>query len=513
MKRRLRVLIWLLCPLTLANAQEPDLQSRIDAACKGPTGTFEVPSGRIRLSTSLKIPSLCRVQGEGVDDTVLIAAPTLAGDLIVIQGQHHIVIEKLSIDGARFEGGKAVNAITIQNSEDIRISAVRAGNVLNAAILIRGSGKNLVIENSRLFNSGQPLPSPAGAGFAISPGDGPVERVSFVGNQIYGNNQGIAIFNSPIAAYSVDGILIRGNKVFGNADEGISANSANTMGGQIRGIRIINNQSFCNGWPAGGAGFSTKCEPQLLQRGSTASSSGVGIDLIGGQISEPEISNNQAHDNVFDGISTDGRRFWIVSTAGKKLLRVSGSRFDKQWPEKMPVAIDDKTFLLDSVRDSTSLMVTASAGTQKHATLSASSPMGGVIQANRAFSNGVGKIGAGIWNEAADHIRYNENYAANNQLEGFGCSRAMSLKYKSNRAVSNNRGGETPFGFSSRGCAAIVYFSPSARDGDRDQQRVGIFIDKNSNRVFIAAPSIRAKDATIKTDGQGTTLSEASPEP
>ena len=334
-------------PLLAAGADPAPLQRAIDRACDGVHPGLVVLDART-VTASLRVPSACTIRGARGWGT------TIRGT-IAVHDARDVRIEDLACDGG---GDLAASCIEIARSQRITISNVLAEHALTGLAVLDGAA-DVTVEDSVFTRNGRPLPSSDGGGIGVSPGRAGIRSITLRANQVFGNNQGIAVFNSPVASVETTAITVLANHVYANAN-GISIDCANRTGGPVRGVAIVGNHVACNGWPARGAGLPGRCVPGALQRGGAASAAGVGIDVIGDRLSSVSIVDNFSHDNVFDGISTDGRTFASP----------------------------------------------------------ASSTMAAVIVGNRVERNGVGDVGAGLWNDSADGNVYRSNVVRDNNLPG-----------------------------------------------------------------------------------------------
>lgn len=176
-------------------------------------------------------------------------------------------------------------------------------------------------------------------------------------NKIHDGNLGIFIVNSPLNSIFTDENVIAENRVYSNANDGIDELATNVLGGLIRGTRVENNETSCNGWPAAGAGFSTNCVAGFRQNGGTQSTSGVGIDFNGPLNLHPVIVGNRTHDNFFDGVSLDTRMFATETVAGANVTcttcGVSAPNFNTGWKPNEFVSIGGTACQIQSVTDTT----------------------------------------------------------------------------------------------------------------------------------------------------------------
>lgn len=405
------------CAPVHAPAMPPrSLQERIEAACDGVHPGRFVLTAEV-LDRGLRIPSSCSVEG-ATTSTALRGSAAVRGALLLVANAHDVSLLGFTCDGGRHP----INCIEIRNSRDVMVKGVTAVNAGGVGVAVLDQATRIVIKGSVLSGNGSELPSADGGGIGVAPGANAAVDIAIRANRVFGNNQGITIFNSSEPSNSVDGVVISENEVFSNANDGIGVTAASRGGGAIRGPVIRSNRVSCNGW-TGSEPRRAGCVVGALQRGAASSPAGVGIDIIG-HIEAPLVADNWVADNVFDGISTDGRR------------------------------------------------VTAAVR---------SSRMNARIERNLAERNGSGLVGAGIWNDSADGNIYTDNVATHNNLEGFGCNHASYLTYVRNTATANQQGRIRDSAFLAQSCHHLRY-SGNQAPLDSSQRR-GVFVDERSSDV------------------------------
>jgi hypothetical protein len=320
-----------------------------------------------------------------------------------------------------------------------------------------------------------------------------MSNVSLLNNDVYDNNLGVQTFNPLASSAMLTDYLVSGNQFHANASDGFSIfTNAYTFGGLIRGPQIRNNTSFCNGWPANGTGFSAHCTAGFLQNGSTASPSGVGIDVIGFLVSHAVISGNYAHDNVFDGISVDGGAYGTVSTSGTE-VKSSSPLFNVHWRPNETVRIGGTIYKVAFAHTSTEMTLARSAGTHAAAAFCGPGLTFDVVTGNRSDFNGTGSIGTGFYNSAADGNVFSDNVARSNNLQGLACVQSAFVRYSGDKAISNDRNSRLANqGFAALGCLSPSYMGVSTDDPTGSPTQVyGVYLDPTTSNATIWSPSLR----------------------
>jgi hypothetical protein len=472
------------------------LQDAIDAACDGVhAGRVILPPGVI--TESVRVPSACTIIGQGGSSSVLRAPPSATGPVVEVSAATHVRLINFGCDGGAVTAAPA--CVRITGARDVLLSGIEVRHANTNGIVLIGSNTNVLIDACRVWGNGPRLPSSAGSGVGVVPGNGRVEHLRIRRCEIYGNNLGIVVFNSASPEAPLSGLVIENNTVFGNANDGIGINAANRDGGLIISPQIFGNKSFCNGWH--GAPM-TGCTPQALQSGVHHSSSGVGIDLIGALIREPQVRQNVTYMNVFDGISADGRTFTRARVLGSRFERIDGDAFGSHWFSQN-VRINDQTYTVHFVNDDV-MSVVEPVAIASPVLIVGSSLMKGSFAANIARDNGAGAVGAGIWNDGADGNRYEENVATNNNFEGFGCNHSSLVRYAGGKAYGNQRARVRRGDYVSQGCTSVSYEDIDALSNETPNPGVGIYIDEHSRHLRI----VRSKRRAVVVDDRGldTTL-------
>lgn len=470
------------------------IQAAINAACNGtiPGKVIIGPVAAgtaISIATTITVPSNCWIDGSGAKNITFQAANTLAAEIFEVSGSVNVFLSNFGIDGGRISN--AIFGLGIYGCSNVYVESLSIGNCYNNGILISNGGSFIRINGCDVFNSGLPLPSAGGSGIAVGSGvsSANISHVSLTNNMVHGNNIGIQILPTSVSTSVIEGLEISGNKVYSNCNDGITMFSSAATYGTIVAPRVISNESFSNGWPANGTGFSTNTPAGLLQTGSSASSSGCGIDILAtfGLITNPIISDNYCHDNVFDGVAFDGSLKAIVNTSGTAVTATSGV-FSLDWKGQY-VRIGGTYYPVASVADTTHLTLTTSAGSLTANTLIGPTKIFGVVSGNQSNRNGVGAVGTGFFQTFCAYNTFSNNIAEGNNQEGYGVDGCYAVSFTGDRAFGNNTSGNAghKFGFAlKQGCANV-----SLRDVCTDDfttsptQTVGVGVAQTSANVCL----------------------------
>lgn len=491
-------------------SQQTTFAAAVAAACTNGIayGKVILPIGTTVVTADVQPNANCTIEGKG-PGSILQANASLTGGLLFISTSANITLRDFTIDCNRAANANTLTGVTIQLTTGVTMERLKITNCLGTGLSMGPGVSNVLIDKSEFSNNGAALPSPSGAGIGIAAGGGAGNtHIRVQHSRIHDNNQGVAIFNSSVAANLTEDITFTGNQVYANANEGMSANSSNVVGGKILGLRFIDNESYCNGWPANGTGFSANCTAGLLQTGSSNSSSGVGIDIIStGLILGVLIESNRLHDNVYDGVSVAGQLNSVVNTSASTVTWVSGQTFNTAWKANTPVLINGLVFLVNAVASTTSLTTKTAPGTLTGVAMVSPSVVRASIIGNNARNNGaIAGVGAGFWNASADQNTYSGNIAELNNVQGFGCNLSSFLSYSGDKAFKNNRGGgATPWGFSTTACQENEYIGITADDDLAvPTQTTGMLLDANSNSNFVITGSLFGTTAALTDNGVTT---------
>ena len=248
--------------------------------------------------------------------------------MFVVNRQNHFKISGCVVDGNRSANTNRFDLIQIVGSSDGVISGNHLQNGQSRMIHVEGGCQHIQIVGNEINHFGKPLPASTGnEGIALSPtaGQAGISHVTISRNRVHDGNLGIAIYPSTASADPVFDVDVIGNRVFSNANDGFLVYSTSSSGGPIIGIRRVKNESYCNGWPASGKGFSTNCTPGFLQTGPTASSSGAGFDDNSPLIERSLLDSNRSHDNFYEGFDITPQIIGVVNTDGSA---VTGNQWE-----------------------------------------------------------------------------------------------------------------------------------------------------------------------------------------
>jgi hypothetical protein len=501
-------------PLTAAG-----INAAMADACDGGTpGAVTLPAGTITLESQISWTSDCSVRGAGLDATVLQASFSIDPvGLTFARSAENVHLSDLAIDGNRSTNKNVFDCLDIIDSRMIYLEKLRISNCRLNGMNI-GSGSSFVdIAQTSVYNNGEPLPANnIGVGIGIFPGNGCVSQVSIKQSDIYDNNYGIGVSNSR-SSCPVDGIAIVSNVIHSNGNDGILGTANSSRGGQIRGLRIENNETYCNGWPANGRDFSSHCTPGFFQRGSSSSAGGVGVDLIQNGdrlLVQPIVLGNDTHDNVFDGIATTSQIFSTVNTNGSAVTWIAGAKFSLGWKTGMVVLIHGVPYPIGSVSSDTALVLLGSPKTQFGVGLAGPSFMGAIISANQIYLNGNRSlnVGAGSYNQFSDGNVFTGNIAFSNNFEGFENYYGNDLSYVGGGAYSNDTS-KTPGrenGYDSFGGMGNRYIAVGADDNVRPAtQLVGIAVKDLALNTYIGSSELYGSKGSITDAGKNTVCNDA----
>jgi len=472
-----------------------------DACGAGAGGAVSLPAAVVSgLDATISVPSNCTLRGRDAHDSILQAKRGLGSPLILVDRQTNVVLRGFAADANR----NNIDAIRISNSSSVQVSGVRGTNaVLGCGLTILYASNDISVEDSEFDRSGVSLPAADGGGIGVSPGALTMKRIRISRNRVHDNNQGISIFNSSDATKDMADVDVLQNTVYNNANDGIQALSQGSPDGGVLTVRIIENESYCNGWPENGVSFSPNCQVAFsLQSGPVTSYTGVGINVSGPLTKHCLVAKNKTHDNVYDGILNDARftteaSQTVVETKGSTVSALSGRAFDMRWKARQPVLINRVAFLIASVDDPKSLTLTASAGSQTNAVFWGPLLAQNRFVANETYNNGVttpkdGALGAGIYSQSGDGDIFVDNVAMRNNVGGLVCNACSFNSYNGDRAFDNYRdSAEGNAGFVSQASLGNSYVDVRAddpSDAPATSQTVGVFLDQNTSGSVILSP-------------------------
>lgn len=515
-------------------ANSAGIQTAINTACKGdlPGEVIFSASGSppIQLTSQITVPSNCTLLGPGRNKLTLQAAANYSGSspLLLINGAAHVRLQGFTIDGNRTNNATGIggNGLEIDGaSSDIGIQDVGVNNFAGEHVGIGIAMSNVsstvsgvTITDSEISNNGPALPDPNGCGIDLGVQFQPASynTVNILRNRIHGNNLGICGWNNSSSTTNYD-VLIAENSVYSNASSGINVYTFNQFGSTVSGWRVEDNDSFCNGWPANGAGFPPACSAGLLQTGPNTSSSGVGIENIGPLLNQVAIIGNRTHDNVYDGISVANNMTLTVNTNGTIITctscGITTGSFDTNWQAGRWVQIADKPFQIASVSSPTSLTLQTSPGTLPGAIMLAPTNAEATIFGNISYNNGnVLTGGTGILDFYSDGVTLDCNQANHNSLEGIGLYYSASSSVATNEADDNDQQGSGTHnaGYLAYNTFKVSFVGDSSRDDGGGTEAAGLLIAGGVD-TYVDSPRLAGSAVPIIDDGTNTTTTELPP--
>ncbi len=489
------------------------INNHIQSLNKRP-GTITIPGGNYTLSTEISLAS-----NVGIDcssNTVIAASPTFNKPMIGANGIKHFRLKGCTLDANRRGNSHHVEILEVVNSDEGEISGNHFRNTNSRALWISDNNSHIRIENNEIDHFGDLLPASIGSeGIAIAP-SGPTPGNSNIivsGNRIHDGNIGMGIYTSSDATKLSSDIEVTDNFFYSNANDGFLIYSQNASGAPIRNVRIYNNESYCNGWPSKGKGFSENCTGGFLQTGTQTSGTGAGFNLNSSLLERAQVVGNTSHDNYFEGFDNTPQRFAVVDTKGMTVIWAGGDPFIPEWKPNQGVRINGVDYLISAVAGANStLTLTTSAGNQSKVQLVGMSYSRALIMANTAYNNGRGNnssSGHGFSDAAAYGTTYAGNNSYDNQGVGFFDQLSTSTTHSGDKSWNNDLGGGFSAGFYCGACLEAGYFNVRSDDfAEIHHQRVAIVLDSHTSRTQISAiDSLRGlvldtgTDNTLQTFG------------
>ncbi len=479
-------------------------------------GTIQVASGSYTLAGQIHLAS--NIHYDFDPATVVTVSASYAGTVAMDMSE----VGNVELTGGIFDGNREGNSNTFDglyviNSTRITISKTVMRNFRGSGINLTSGDSFISVANSEIYNNGAPLPAVVGWGISMSPASGTLSHIQIgPGNNIHGNNGGIQVANSSNSANAVEDVKVSANRFHHNANDGALFTAFHYDGGVMRGIHVENNESYCNGWPANGAGFAASCFPAgFLQTGAVSSSGGSGFDFIqngDARLTGAEVVGNKAHENAYDGFDATYNPSVIVDVSGTTVTWVSGPRFSMAWKRNQPVLIHGTAYKIAACASAMRCTLTASAGDLSRVAFQGPSVMKLVFSANQAVNNGNRNIppnvGAGFYSQMADGVTYSGNVALNNNLEGFDLFYCDFTTFSGDKAINNDTS-NTPqrnIGFSLVGGRNNSFAGISANDSTPSpQQTIGVKIGRDATNTVIRSRSIYGKLHTVDDSGTNTT--------
>ena len=507
------------------------IQSAIVTACNGSIpGQVVLSPGRtgqkIPMTAGLSPPSGCTISGPGKDKLVLQASSEFKGSAVVLlSGVSQITLEGFGIDGNREGGVSGMDGIDLYNSPShIVIQDVTISNFAPNAKLTGGfgigmnkGGSHITIRDADIYRNGAGLSALHGAGIGLTPGTSILADVKILNSRVHDNTNGIYITPGSSTGALVEDIVIADRTAtYSNAGDGIAFFGFSYPSGIIRGPRVENVDSFCNGWPANGVGFSTSCVAGFFQNGPVSSSTGVGIDINSTQIIDPVVVGNRTHDNVYDGISLSTQVMATVNTSGMTLTCSGcGSKYPPLsvgWKSGQWIKIGGNLYQLSLTTSppcssATTCTLQRSAGGARGAFLGPTW-VHGTVSGNVTHHNGNSCCGGtGIYIYFSDGNTITGNTASFNALGGISSWASSFNMFTGNTAISNNQSNHS----GNRGGFVVnlglknSFLENKAEDRSGPRfQLYGLIIGTGSTSTYVDTQGLTGPRGAILDSGTGT---------
>lgn len=485
----------------------PSLNSAIAAACNGSTpGVVVVPPGTF---TGPFTPvSYCTIEGSGMGSTIIQASATQATTMISISSLTNVALKHFTVDGGavRLRGSpdsgntNSYDLIDISSSSNITLDDVEVRNAVGSAVNVLAGNSHIDIRNSVAQRVGPLLTGTAGA-FAVNPGSGSGNvDVSFFNNAAHDCNIGFYLTSSSTSSASTYGVVFDKNRAYSCANDGLVAYTAGVNSyATIYGAIWTNNVSYCNGWPASGTNWnSTLCPPGLLQVGSSASSSGVGVNLNSPILEQPMAIGNTAWGNYFEGLDVTPQVTSTVNctnVANSVCSRSSGDFFITSWKPNQALRINGTDYLILSVGSITSVTLTSNTGLLTGVQLTGAGLIRATIKGNTAYLNGNSRSSGSSGSGFSD-IGYGDTWVGNvaysNFAYGFIDQTCVYVKHTGDTAFDNNTGNAgNNAGFISQDCLQSSYVNISTDDSrTANYQGYAIYLTSKTNGIYVESNSL-----------------------
>ena len=424
-----------------------------------------VASGTYSVNTQIIVPSNGSILCE--PGTTLQASNTIASTLILFTSATNAKIQGCIIEG-NTSNPTNIDLIDTVSSNDISILHNHLTANKSRMINIVGSS-NIHIRDNEIDHFGNPLPAAnnnEGVSIAPTSGSANMSNLFITHNFIHDGNIGIGVY--PVNQ-TISNIQINNNFIYSNANDGVLFYGGSSAG-NIIGANVSNNFSYCNGWPGSVTNWnSVNCPPGYLQNGTTASSSGAGIDLNSPFAYQPTANGNVLHDNYFEGMDATFQLDTVVNTSGTSVTYVSGTNFNSAWKTGQYVSIAGTNYQISSVTSATAMVLSASAGTQTGVTMVTSAMSRGSFSGNVAYNNGNGRTSTSASGHGFANIGYGNTWSANvsynNVGNGFVDQLSVLTTHTGDTAYNNNSlGGPNNAGFNESGGIYAQFVNVAADD-------------------------------------------------
>jgi hypothetical protein len=483
-------------------------------------GTLRIAAGTFSISSEVSLVSNLVIECSPNNQTMLQAIasfPTTSPAMILISGgASHVRIEGCVIDGNRSNNSSSnlFDLVQVDNASHVDIVKNHLQNTQGNGIRLgynnTGSVSHVRIEDNEIDHFGQPLPSTAGIGIASIPGTGNGNgHIQVSGNLIHDGNTGMSIQPSE-GSPSLD-FQISHNRFYSNVGDGFQVYSTGIGPNQpTQDVRFEDNESYCNGWPASGTGFSANCTAGFLQNGNTGSSGvGVGVNFNSATLDEPMIVGNRSHDNFFEGFDVTPLTYSTVTCNGTtSVTGTGGDPFNTAWKIHFPVRINSINYLIASVSSTTSLTLTSNCPSGTGLSMSGISYTRGLVVGNAAYANGRGN-NSSSGHGFSDSGAYGDTYVGNssylNQGLGFLDTVAAYTTHTGDKAWNNDNNGGFSAGLLCLACFAEGYYDVFTDDSSSSpKQTVGIQLDQQTSKSRIS--TIKDLSGNISDAGSDDTL-------
>lgn len=437
------------------------------SASLGPTGgTIQVLSGAYTIASSIEAASNVFILCDSAHGSILTASASLTSPLYVANSVSNFGLFDCVLDGdAPVNATVNIFMASLTNATHGIISDNIMRNTGGWGIYLFFGNSHIQISGNEIFNIGQPLP---GFTIAIGAGAQPGKGNSHVvvsNNDIHDGNLGILLQPSTVSADVSEDWVIADNRITKMSTNGITIYCAGAgTNGPVDGVRTINNEVSCVGWPANGIGFDSACTPGEFQTGPFSSSDGTGVSYNCATEERGFISGNRLHDNYFEGIDVTPQAVSVVNTGTgggcggpTSLCWVAGDPFlYSLWRAHQSIVIDSIPYAIASCSSPTSCTLEQGPGNLTGVTM-ISNPMRSetTVTNNTLYGNGHGNA-AGSGNGGADVTGYRDvwtnNVSYDNNAFGFVDFAAALTSHSGEQTFNNDFGGGLFAGIECTGC-------------------------------------------------------------
>lgn len=477
-------------------------------------GTLRVGAGTYTISATTSFVSNLDIECSPNNQSIFQASAGLNSVMFLANGVNNVRVSGCVFDGNKGSNSNQFALFELQAVNRADIIGNHFQNNKSRLLWVEHGNTNIRIDRNEFDHYGQPLPASIGnEGIVVAPASSGTgnSAVQISNNFVHDGNLGITSYSSSNTANISQDIEISGNFVFSNANDGILLYSPNQSGAIQRNYRFINNWSYCNGWPANGTGFSSNCTAGFLQNGSTASSSGVGINLGSPLMDQPQLIGNRTHDNFYEGIDVVAQTATLVNCAGSTTVTyVSGDPFNTAWKANQGVKINGTFYNIASVAGATStLTLTGTCANGSSLGFTGIGYSRATVVGNYAWNNGHGNSsnsGHGFADSGYGDT-WSGNVSYNNNALGFIDSLSAFVTHTGDKAYNNEVGGGSSNAFVCQQCLNPSYVNVSADDSNAVQvQTIGVTISGGTNNAYVCSPSLGGGGTSISDSGTNTTF-------